>query len=253
MNADAIRQWVQFLLLVFAAAWGIYQFVYKEIFVPAKRPATLAITSTLEEIARTKDKILVRARIYVVNRSDIKVYVPALWFTVRGIYLSSEDVPGTAYELPATELKMEINSSDLLFGGSESYSRFSKMVAGEVIATWRLKSLETWYEPKDETTNEELFYVPLNRFSAIHLKVEIIVTKSIEALAETIWTIEEDGSIIPQLMLKQSGYKNDSSLTEPFNPDIPRHRKWEIKSGASQNWSITTLPTEVSTPQDDTS
>lgn len=73
-----IKDWLQIILLVFGAAWGIYTFVYKEIIVPSRRPAALRVTATLEEVGRKKDMLLVRARIVVSNQSDTKIYAPAL-------------------------------------------------------------------------------------------------------------------------------------------------------------------------------
>lgn len=45
-----IREWVQFGILVFATAWGVYTFILKDIIRPAQRPTALELTTTLEEV-----------------------------------------------------------------------------------------------------------------------------------------------------------------------------------------------------------
>src|SRR5262245_14017135 len=89
--SKVIREWTQFVVLLFATAWGVYTFVYKETILPARRPATLTVTATLEELARNDEQVLIRLRIRAVNHTDRKVYVPALWYRVRGIELSPQE------------------------------------------------------------------------------------------------------------------------------------------------------------------
>ena len=136
----------------------------------------------------------------------------------------------------------QAGGGDQYFGESKSLSRYSSEEEQDVIATWRFWSLETFYEPSDTTTNEVLFYVPVDLYDFIELKVEVNLTKSIDALAPTEWGAYTDGSLIPVLRFKQPGYENNPSLVERFDWNNPEHRDWEIKNGASYNWSVTKLP-----------
>src|SRR6185436_3668272 len=86
-RARVLRDVLQAFALLIAAAWGFYTFVYKEVIVPRNRPASLVVTPVLEAIGRRGNLVLARATFEMANRSDSKVYVPAMWYTVRGLRL----------------------------------------------------------------------------------------------------------------------------------------------------------------------
>jgi hypothetical protein len=246
---EKVREWVQFALLLFASVWGTWwgyhTFVYKEIIVPSKRPAALAISGSLEEVGRKGDMVLVRARIHVVNNRDIRIYAPALWLTLKGLQMRAK--AASVQGLPPRAENRGLPP--------EKFATYSEDKA-QFIARWRLPDWQTWYEPSDQTTNEELFFVPLNLYEAIQLRVEVYVTKSIDAVASVEWRVATDGSFVPTLMLKVKGRGSDNNqtLSEQFEPVKNRqHKEWEVNNGVGQNWSVTTLsllPTAVERRQE---
>lgn len=231
--AEKVREWAQFALLLFTGVWstlwGYQTFYYKEIYIPSLRPAALVISGSLEEVGRKGNMSLVRARIHAANKKDIKIWAPALWFTLKGIQISAktESIEGLA----PTSNDDQPQPDELA-----AYSD----VEPHVIARWRLPDMETFYEPGDETTDEELFYVPLGHYEAIQLMVDVCVTKTIDGLASVRWDVAEDGSFAPTLMLKGPGYESDPKRIEPYEPK-GQHREWQVKNGVGYNWSVTTL------------
>jgi hypothetical protein len=226
MDEKAVRDWVQFVLVLFAAGFGIYQFIWKERIVPTMRPATLAVTPTLYEVGRKENMALIRATVHAVNRSDSKIYVPAFWFNAWGVRLEMDE------------------QSDAIRQSNESQSsaRYSRQLPGDLLATWRMVALETYYEPGDETTNDELFLVPADKYDAVQLRAEMYLTRKINPLAPTAWDVGADGSLQPTLMFKRPGFDNDPSLTEAFDAETKRdHRLWEKRHGTGANWSMATL------------
>src|SRR5215218_6583250 len=85
LTSAIVRDVIQALALLIAAMWGGYTFIYREIIIPARRPAALVVTPTLEAIGRRGDTILARATFHMVNHSASKVYAPAIWYSVRGL------------------------------------------------------------------------------------------------------------------------------------------------------------------------
>jgi hypothetical protein len=108
----------------------------------------------------------------------------------------------------------------------------------DVVASWRLRGWETWYEPGDETTNDYLFYVPVNRYQAIQLKVEVIVAKNIDRVGDVNWS-SQTGVLTPTIMMKRR--RNGTEPYDTFDPGHKRHRKWEKKNGVGHNWAVATL------------
>lgn len=232
-SAEKIREWAQFSLLMFTGVWGTWwgyrTFYYKEVYLPSLRPAALVISGSLEEIGRKGDMALVRARIHAINKKDIKIWAPALWFTLKGIQLNSKTES-------TEEFAQTPNDDQPLPDELAAYSD----VEPHVIARWKLQGMETYYEPGDETTDEELFYIPLGRYEATQLKVEVVVSKTIDELASVKWEVAEDGSFTPTLMIKGPDYERDSNRIEQYQPN-GKHREWQARNGVGYNWSVTTL------------
>lgn len=210
-TADTFREWVQFGLILLASIWGVYTFVYKEIVVPANRPASLEISATLVELGRTKDLALVRARIHAINKRDVRIYSPAIWFTAAGIELNSKNPAIKDKEAP------EDDGINIL---TTSYSQQKR----SVVAKWRFSDWHAWYDPDDETTNDVLFYTPVDQFTAIELKLEVVVAKSIDAVESVDWYDQPTG-FSPIIKMK-SGY-NLNDL--------------DTKYGGAHNWFIVDL------------
>ena len=216
------REWTQFAILLFATGWGVYTFVYKETILPSRRPATLTVSASLEELGRTEEKALIRLRVHAVNRTDRKVYVPALWYTVHGLKLSEqsgqqEDFRAQVEYAPQTEIS----------------ARYSAITQYDVVAVGSILNRVTdYYEPTDETTNEVLFEVPLDRYDALQARAQFFLTRDTQGLAMSGWQVAESGELSPQLLL----------AGRPYEPEFnAQHHAWALTAGAGWNWASTTL------------
>jgi hypothetical protein len=191
-----IREGVQFFLLIFASGFGIYQFIYKDIIVPAMRPPAVTLTTRLEELGRADGMVFVRMHLVVANRGDAKVWVPALWWNVLGVRFRGED---------RTVSQFLSDMPQLLKDREKSLSRFSNPQPAEVVASGYEPSYELWYQPKDETVHEQLFLVPEGRFDLLQISVNADISKSIDEYAPTRWEMDQDGMLSPILLLKGDG------------------------------------------------
>lgn len=216
------REWAQFIMLLFATGWGVYTFVYKETILPSRRPATLTVTATLEELGRNAENVLIRLRVHAVNRTDRKVYVPALWYTVRGLKMGKLSASPEEY-------RSYVESTPQ----AEVHARYSAVYAAESVAVGTiLRQITDYYEPTDETTNEILFEVPLANYDALEAKAQFFVTRQIDGLSNYQWSVATNGELDPQLTL----------LGRPYDPEYnPQHHAWALSSGAGFNWSSSTL------------
>jgi hypothetical protein len=233
MTFQKFKEGVQFFLIIFAASWGIYTFIYKDIIVPAKRPPAVTLAATLEELDRADGMILVRAHLVVANRGDGKVWVPALWWNVYGVSFGGEDRTASQF---ANDVR------PLLQRGDEGVSRFSNIRSVEIVAAGRVPDHELWYQPKDESVHEHLFLVPEGRFDAVQVYVDAYISKSIGEFAPTRWEINKEGVLTSTLLLKQTGWDKDSSRVVPFAPETNRtHRKLIDREDAGHNFTTASL------------
>ena len=226
-KAEKIRDWAQFVILLGAGVWAAATFYIKEIYIPANRPASLVVTGSLEEVGRKGEFALIRARVHLINKQEVKIYAPALWFTVRGLQFQA-----TPYKSCNPKLQNEDGSLIQTFA---NYSNLEKTV----VANWQSGDWRNWYEKDNEATYEELFYVPHDKYQALQLDVEHWVTRSITDIAAVGWNLKKDGSFSPLIEMKKIGYENDLKLTEAYDQKNPRHEKSLI--GLGQDSHISTL------------
>lgn len=221
-TALALREWTEYAILLFATGFGIYRFIYKDIYVPGQRTATLTVQSSLEEFGRTPDTVLIRARIHGENQSERTVYVPALWYTVAGLRFAEQ-----AGDLDAYLGRIRQNPVDL-------NARYSALAMWDVVAVGTiLTDVTAYYHPADQTTNDALFAVPLNRYDALELRVNFFVTKETRGLGTPEWQVGDEGNL--EALIRLNG--------KPYDPEnVPEHGRWAEKTGAGYNWSISTLP-----------
>ena len=238
-RAAAIKDWAQFAMLVFASAWGVYTFVFKETILPARRPATLTVTAKLEELGRNDRRVLMRLRVHAVNRTDRKVYVPALWYSVRGVQLTQQSDDLEQY-------RTRIES----FPKAEIHARYSTLAGADVVAVGTiLGEVTCYYEPTDETTNEVLFEVPTDYYDALEAKAEFFVTKETDGLSLAEWEVGVDGALAPKIVL--TGRQYDPTYNQ-------QHYAWATRVGAGFNWATAThslwsAPAEGEPPASDSS
>ena len=234
MTFQKLKDGVQFILLIFGAAFGIYTFIYKDIYIPAKRPPAVTLAATVEELDHADGMILIRAHLVVANRGDAKVWVPALWWNVYGVSLGGD----------GRTISQFVNYARPLLQYDKGVSRFSNIRSVEIVAAGYERDYELWYQPKDETVHEQLFLVPEERFDAVQIYVDAYIIKNIETLAPTRWEINDQGELTPTLLLKQKGWwwDKNSGRTVPFEPETNRdHRKIFDQGDAGHDFTTASL------------
>ncbi len=216
-----VREWIKIVLIAFAAAWGSYEFIVKDIIRPAQRPTALDLVANLEKVGKKNKNILVRVRIVAKNPTDRRIYVPAYWFTVRGYRLSDSTTSTNTHDKSILE---ELR-------GTELVSTYSPIISAEIVAQQRITYEGTaWWEPEDKTNDEAIFAVPEGKFDFLELRIQYLHTRDNSVLDIPTWITLEDGSWNAQFKLKKGG----SEVMELI--------KWQISTGSGYNWHITTLP-----------
>ncbi|HEX8903877.1 MAG TPA: hypothetical protein VF771_03505, partial [Longimicrobiaceae bacterium] len=128
------------------------------------------------------------------NRSDSKVYVPAVWYSVRGLKLEPIATADTAY------LRQNRMSAQQPY----PTARFSQFTAADVIGIGKVSTeMEYWFEPGAEQRVEQLLYIPADRYDAAQLMVQYLVAKDVDEVKEVRWRVTDDGDLEPRLVFEQ--------------------------------------------------
>ena len=243
-SARIVRDLVQAFALIVAAMWGVYTFVWKEIVIPARRPASLVVTPMLEAIGRRGDTILARATFQMVNRSDSKVYVPAMWYSVTGLKLEPVAVDESTY--------VRQNRQDAQKPWATA--RFSQFTAAEVIGVGKVSAdVETWFEPGGEQRIEQLLYIPADRYDAAQLQVQYLIAKDIHELKEVRWRATDDGNLEPRLVFAPGS--RYAGAAAALSDTEQRYVRWLRANQGGVNYVTATIslwrdtPASISTPK----
>ena len=225
-----IRDLLQSVALIIAAMWGAYTFFYREIIIPARRPAALVVTPSLEAIGRRGDTVLAKATFLMQNHSDSKVYAPAIWYTVRGLKLQPVATEDTAY------LRANRENADKPY----PTARFSQFTAADVIGEGKINGeVEYWFDPGGEQRVEQILYIPADRYDAAQLSVQYLVTKDIHELKQVRWRTTDDGDLDPRLVFAEgSSYAGPAAA---LSDTVPRYVRWLKRHQGGVNFVIATM------------
>lgn len=233
LRVETTAEWAQALLLGAGMLLGAVTFWYKEMYLPGVSPATLTISPTLEEIGRQGDGVLIRASVNVANNSAYRVYVPAFWYTVRGVCYAPRAMAADSF---AAVLKG--------WRGGGMQSRFDSASTGEMVAVGRPSPrYDTYYDPGSQRHYEELFVVPAARFSALRMEVNYMLAKDISGIARTEWRADS-GRVADVVLISRRQREWPrfwaSSLT------VGRYDRrvdgaWRERAGAGIGWSHASL------------
>lgn len=231
--AVVVRDVIQGLALIIAAAWGGYTFIYKEIIVPSRRPAALVVTPALEAIGRHGDTILARATFHMVNHSDSKVYTPAVWYSVRGLKLEPVSIDDSTY------LRQNGEAAEKPY----ATARFSGFSTVELIGAGKVATEpETWYEPGAEQTVEQLLLIPADRYDAAQLQVQYLITKDVHDVKAVRWRTTDGGDLEPRLVFDpKSPYGGAGLAPAALSDTTPRYVTWLRRNQGGVNYVTATL------------
>jgi hypothetical protein len=233
MDSAVMRDAIQAFALLVAAVWGGYTFIYKEVVVPARQPAALVVTPTLEAIGRRGDLVLARATFHMVNRSDSKVYAPAIWYSVRGLKLEPVTPEDTAY----------LRASREAASGPYPTARFSQYSVADVIGMGKVaQEVETWFDPDGEQRVEHLLYIPADRYDAAQLQVQSLVSRNVSDVKEIRWRLDDNGDLEPRLVFKpESSYGTAGLAPAALSDTSARYVGWLRETHAGVNFVTATI------------
>lgn len=238
-RARVLRDVLQAFALLIAAAWGLYTFVYKEVIVPRNRPAALVVTPMLEAIGRRGDTILARATFQMANHSDSKVYVPAMWYSVRGLKLQGVEQDDSTYLRQVGEDAQKPYPT----------ARFSQFTAADLLAAGKVSTeVETWFEPDAEQRVEQILLIPADRYDAAQLQVQYLISKDVHEVKEIRWRATEQGDLDPRLVFSAESPYAAGGAPAAMSDTVPRYVTWLRANGGGVNYVTATLALWRSSP-----
>jgi hypothetical protein len=165
-GSPLLHEWIRSGGILIAAAWGVYTFIYKDIYVPSQQPAHLNLEASLKPVPDRPSAaagLEMLLEIKATNASSRRVYLLANIWTLRGV----NTAPRTGQKVESDFLKESIQ---LLRNGSLlPTERGVRRTAGKMIAVGRLLGDE-FIDPGNAVNRSLLVHIP-KEYDAVELSL----------------------------------------------------------------------------------
>lgn len=249
----AVNEWIKILLIVCVAAWGAYEFIYKERILPSKRPTALNISGDLQVAGMSNDSLFINVTLIAKNPTDRRVYIPAYWYRVE------------AYNVSAKEGELSVHYDfdydsilDILAGSSEQVCKYATIPHMEVVAQQRIVcELGAYWDPGEITYNDILFIIPNAKYDYLKLYALCAHSRDVSGMNDPIWISNREkwtpiisfDSGDATIAVSESSYIHLSEETnstvfydgEPLDLTNQAHAEWQEETATGFTWFEKTL------------
>ena len=176
--------------------------------------------------------MLAKATFQMVNHSDSKVYVPAIWYAVRGLKLQGVDQDDSTFLRQLGKDAQKPYAS----------ARFSAFAVVDLIGTGKVSTeVETWFEPGAEQRVEQILLIPADRYDAAQLQVQALISKDVHEVKEVRWRTTADGDLDPRLVFAAGSPYAAGGAPAAMSDTVPRYVTWLKANGGGVNYVTATL------------
>lgn len=170
--SDKFKTWVQTVAIIIAAGWGIYAFVYKEVWVPKSAPVNITLDLALQKsiVSETKQNkniqplYAIEMKVAAKNPSSRTIYLLPNTFVVFGLNIDKDfNYSQNEYE---NFLENNVDKLENYFLGLISkhlpISNISIVVIGDLFADKCLK-------PGEQIAKSVIFHVPRGEYDMLQV------------------------------------------------------------------------------------
>jgi len=187
-RASEIRDWLQALIVVAGVAGGFYQFVFREMLLPAAAPINLSTEVTVREAGfrssrgaeRNEQYGAIELTITAKNPSSRDIYLLANCWYVQGLTNTLKNRSVEAFTSTVTD---RINKRQTVDEGA--YYEIKKV---SLVAAGGAFIQDQILHPSESVSASFVFYVPQDVYDALYVHVELPTT-AVANSAEVEWKV----------------------------------------------------------------
>jgi len=231
-----VHEWIRSGAVLIAAVWGVYTFIYKDIYVPSQQPAYLNLEASLKPVpdrptpAAGLETLL---EIKVTNASSRRVFLLANIWTLRGINITPRTRPRVDREF--IQESNVVLKDDPVLHKELGVDRFT----GKLIAIGRLLG-DDFIDPGNTKNRSILVNIPTGT-SAVELSVIMpLLSKQPQATLfsgqRLVWEADTVGDTKLLLCPKEGG---SSTSGNPGCRQYGEKDEKALKQFDQQNFTVT--------------
>ena len=222
--SEHVKNWVQTAGIIIAAAWGIYTFVYKEIWVPKSAPVNITLNIELQKNGISsnnnnkykKHLVAIEMKISAKNNSSQTINLLHNAFIVWGHKVTVSDVGYEQFLDRLSAITIRSYSSILM-------ERHSTLGTPSVVAFGDLLC-DNALRPGELVTRSLIFHIPPNEYDMLEAHAYIPSVKELSGV-EVEWKFNKKDGMFANVFRKSSDgkreeMKRDSSGRYAFEEQI---------------------------------
>ncbi len=205
-SASEIRDWVQAIVVVAGVLAGVWEFVFKEIVLPASAPINLSTDINVREAGSkgpNDDKSqsqfeAIELSVTAKNPSTRNVYLLTNCWYAQGETISTSNQPSGDW---AANMTQQIASNAPMNQGA-----FYGLDKVPVIAAAEVFPEDEVLHPNETISTSMVFFVPQNTFDVVRVHVHLPTT-AVYAAAEQVWTVSPVNGCVGHTYRKKNGVR----------------------------------------------
>jgi len=204
-----IRDWVQAIVVVAGVLAGIWEFVFKEILLPATAPINLTTEVSVKEAGfkgPSSDKSQGQLE-------AIEIFVTAKNPSTRNVYLLNNCWYAQGLTIgPDQKSKSWINDvNNNITALRNDEGAYYAVKKSALVGAGGLFPEDQWLRPNEAISTSMIFYVPQGAFDALYVHVQMPTTAVMNSV-EVVWAVTSENACRLRLFRKRNG-----SLAEEIN------------------------------------
>ncbi len=193
-RASEIRNWLQAFIVVTGVAGGFYQFVFREMLLPAAAPINLSTEVTIREAGfrsargaeRNEQFEAIELAVTAKNPSSRDIYLLANCWHVHGLTNTLKSRPNETF---AGTVTGDINKRQPINEGA--YYEIRKVF---LVAAGGAFIQDQILHPNESVSASFVFYVPQDVYDVLHVHVQLPTT-AVAHSAEVEWKVTAEGCV----------------------------------------------------------
>jgi hypothetical protein len=243
-HASQIREWVQTLVIVVGVGLGLWQFWFKEIWIPAGAPINITTEVSVKRagfrgassgVGNEHFEALELA-VVAKNPSSRDVWVVSNCWHAQGIAIVTRNQGKDWANTIAQRIEKHEPSNE---GAYYKWDKTLVVAAGEVFTEDQL------LHPNESISTSVVFYVPQDVYDVLHVRVELPTTAVADS-AEVVWTVTPDKGCNSRVYRKRNNARGTEIVDFPA-AFLDRHVQFQSATSTRELSLWQSKPPEAAT------
>lgn len=199
---ERINTWVQIIAILCAGVWALYNFIYKEYWIPKTAPLNISLNLQLNKISINdkikKDHSVVELNAVAINPSSQEVKLLSSAFIIYGYKVADVKLNDNDF----------VEICDVTLKKPYSMACIMKDIKNEVVSVIAVGGLyhDSILKPNEKIERSIIIHIPVNKYDIIEAVVEVPTVREKDGIILN-WKINENKTGLKYTLYRTSNGK----------------------------------------------